>query len=202
MTEFLNYRDIYPNLSLLSERHSEILTEYQNNIHNLEFRNFTKQQQDSISNRGKGYQMTQANYLSANLTNINVGGWHVGGIISYYMEYDRNTKYLPIMLQTLKDVGNVIVCGINVLDSNVSLEWHDDLDYDPNQNALRIIWGLDVPEHPNLSSFIQVKNHEDGSIETKVFKNKEFYVFKPSRKHRVQNDLNSARSVLCIDIKL
>jgi aspartyl/asparaginyl beta-hydroxylase (cupin superfamily) len=202
MTEFINYRDVYPNLSLLSERHSEILTEYQKNISNLEFRNFTKQQHDSISNHGKGYAMSQLNYLSANLTNINVGGWHVGGIISYYNEYERNTKYLPIMTQTLKDIGNVIVCGINVLDSNTSLDWHDDLDYDPNQNALRIIWGLDVPEHQNLSSFIQIKNEKNNSIETRIFKNKEFYIFKPSRKHRVQNDLPNARSVMCIDIKL
>jgi aspartyl/asparaginyl beta-hydroxylase (cupin superfamily) len=202
MTEFLNYGDIYPNLSLLSEKHSEILNEYRKNLSNLEFRNFTKQQNDSISNYGKGYSMSQSNYLSANLTNINVGGWHVGGLISYYKEYERNTKYLPIMTQTLRDVENVIVCGINVLDSNTSLEWHNDSEYDSDQNSLRIIWGLDIPEHPKLSSFIQVQSKENNLIETKVFKNNEFYIFKPSREHRVQNDLHSARSVLCIDIKL
>jgi hypothetical protein len=201
MSEFVNHTVVSPKLILLSERHDLLLEEYRNNLQNLEFRDFTNQQQSTIKKYGKGYTMSASNYLAAKKTDINIGGWHVGGVISYYREYERNTQYLPRLLKTLRDIGNVIVCGINVLDPNTSLEWHDDKDYDPTNDSFRIIWGLDIQEHPSLCSLIQVKNPESGLIETKIFKNKEFYIFKPSKKHRVENNLPTPRSVLCIDIQ-
>jgi hypothetical protein len=105
---------------------------------------------------------------------------------------------LPILSKTLLEIGLLSVCAINVLDSDISLNWHIDDDYIPGVKLMRVLWGLDISEEPNKQSIIQIRD-KMGETETKVFKNNEFYIFHPTLEHRVENNLSTSRSILCID---
>ena len=90
------------------------------------------------------------------------------------------------------------VCALNVLDAGQNLDWHLDTDYIPGVQLLRILWGLDIDPDDDNDSIIQIRN-ESGQVETKKMQNKEFYIFHPMSEHRVENNMKSSRTLLCLD---
>ena len=198
MSNFLSYQSITNKLALLNTYHNSILKEYRDNIDNLEFRDFTQEQKEYIEEHSQGYPIGYDTYYRAKLRDSSKKGWHIAPLFAENNLYHINTSKLPILTQVLSSIGLTTVCAINVLDPEQSLNWHIDKDYIPGVQLLRIMWGLDIDENDNKSSIIQIKGN-DGNIETREFKNKEFYIFHPMSEHRVENNMTTPRSVLCID---
>jgi len=197
MSKFLPYQSVSNKLALLNTYHKSILEEYKTNIGELEFRDFTQEQKEYIEVYSQGYPIGYQSYYMAKMRDSSKQGWHIAPLFAENNLYHINTSKLPILTQVLSAIGMTTVCAINVLDPGQSLDWHIDKDYIPGVQLLRIMWGLDIAEE-DKTSIIQIKN-TDGSIETKEFKNKEFYIFHPLSEHRVENNMTTSRSVVCID---
>lgn len=196
---FVDFNFFNPKLNLLSDRYEKIKNEYLSNSNKLEFKDFTEQQDKSISEFGKGYPIQAESYILAP-EKSEKKGWHMAGILYENFLYNRNADFLPTLTETLKEIETLNVCGINVLDPGISLSWHNDDDYNTGVPTLRVLWGLDVPEEDNGSSIIQMKDSLSNRVETKQFKNNEFYCFWPSTQHRVENKLSYPRTVVAIDL--
>ena len=97
------------------------------------------------------------------------------------------------------DIDLLSVCALNLLDPGISLDWHYDTDYIKGVQLLRILWGLDIVEEENNSCFMQFKDSETKEVLTFNFRNKEFIIFHPMQEHRVENNLSTSRTILCID---
>lgn len=198
MSKFLSYQDIHSKLYLLNDNHSEILEEYRNNLDNLEFRDFTEQQNNYIKTQNRGYPIGYTSYFSAGKRDTSKLGWHLAPLFAERSPILFNTSVMPFLTSVLLEVGLTDACAINALDPGQSLNWHIDQDYIPGVQLLRIIWGLDIDPNDPEDAIIQIMD-EGGKIETRSFTNKSFYIFHPMSKHRVENKMKSCRSVLCID---
>ena len=196
---FVNYNFFNPKLKLLSDRFDFIKEEYLSNRDNLEFKDFTIQQDKNIEEHGKGYPIGAESYFNAHLKGDR-RGWHMAGILYENYIYDRNANHMPILTETLKEIQTLTVCAINILDSGMSLNWHNDDDYIPGVPTLRILWGLDIPVEEQGKSIIQMKDSLSQEVETKQFENNQFYCFLPSTTHRIENTLSSPRTVVAIDL--
>lgn len=200
MSVFIDYRTVYPRLELLSNNFMKIKQEYLDNKNKLEFKDFTHQQNKFIQEHQKGYPITGLNYVTAQDRNPEVAGWHMAGILGENIIHPINGYYLPILVKTLLQIDNVSVCGVNILDSGISLDWHNDDDYSTGHPTLRTLWGLDVPVEEGKESIFQMKNEETGEIETREFKNNQIYAFWPKTIHRVENNMTQPRTVLAVDV--
>lgn len=199
MSFFVDYNFFNPKIKLLSDRYELIREEYLSNRHKLEFKDFTQEQNKNISEFGKGYPIEVESYFSA-LENTGNKGWHLAGLKYQNHFYSRNSNFLPVLSDTLNQISSLNACAINVLDSEISLNWHNDDDYYPGIPTLRILWGLDVPVEDGKESIIQMKDPLSLNIETKKFENNQFYCFWPTTEHRVENTLSFSRSVVSIDL--
>lgn len=199
MSFFVDYNFFNPKVKLLSERYNLIREEYITNKDKLEFKDFTKQQDKNIVEYGKGYPIGAESYFGAP-EKTDKKGWHMAGILYENYLYNRNADFLPTLTKTLIEIETLNVCGLNILDSGMSLNWHNDDDYHTGVPTLRILWGLDVPVEDSGESIIQMKDKLTGEVETKVFKNNEFYCFWPKTEHRVENTLSSPRTIVAIDL--
>jgi hypothetical protein len=199
MSFFVDYNFFNPKVKLLSERYNLIREEYITNKDKLEFKDFTKQQDKNIVEHGKGYPIGAESYFGAP-EKTDKKGWHMAGILYENYLYNRNADFLPTLTKTLIEIETLNVCGLNILDSGMSLNWHNDDDYHTGVPTLRILWGLDVPVEDSGESIIQMKDKLTGEVETKVFKNNEFYCFWPKTEHRVENTLSSPRTIVAIDL--
>jgi hypothetical protein len=197
---FINYKSVNPKLEILLDRFDSIQEEYLNNRDKLEFKDFTKQQDKHIAEVGKGYPIGVNSYFTANIKQKENMGWHMGAILYGEISYDRNSRFLPILTETLKEIGGLSVCGINILDPGIQLNWHHDDDYHMTHPTLRTLWGIDVPIEEGRNSIMQMKNSLTGDVETRDFKNKEVFGFWPKTLHRVENNLTQPRTVLAIDV--
>jgi hypothetical protein len=197
---FVDYREVCPRLELLSYNFMKIRREYLDNKDKLEYKDFTHQQDDHIGEHKKGYPITVMNYIKAENRDPSKNGWHMAGVFGHNIVNPANGPYLPNLVQILKMIGNVSVCGINILDSGISLDWHNDDDYYTGSPTLRTLWGLDVPVEEGKNSVFQMKNSETGEIETREFKNNGIYAFWPKTIHRVENNMSKPRAVLAIDV--
>lgn len=198
MSNFIPYQDISNKLALLNTYHESILNEYRQNIADLEFKDFTLEQEHYIQKFSQGYPIGYETYYKAKNRDFNKRGWHIAPLFAEGNDYVINTSKLPILTQVLKNIGMNTICAINALDPQQSLDWHIDKDYVPGVQLLRIMWGLDIDPNDPKDSFIQIRDFS-GNIETKKYANKEFYIFHPMSEHRVENNMKSTRSVLCID---
>ena len=199
MSFFVDYNFFNPKVKLLSDRYDLIRGEYHSNRDKLEFKDFTKQQDENILEYGKGYPIGVENYFTAP-KKMDENGWHMAGILYENYLYNRNSDFLPVLTETLKEIQTLTMCGINILDPGVSLNWHNDDDYVPGVPTLRVLWGLDVPVEENGESIIQMRDSLSEEVETKRFENNQFYCFWPSTTHRIENTLSSSRTVVAIDL--
>jgi len=199
MSLFVDYNFFNPRLKLLSDKFDLIKKEYILNRDNLEFKDFTEQQDKNISEYGKGYPIGVESYFSAP-QKTDKPGWHMAGLLYANYLYNRNSDFLPILTETLKEIQTLNVCAINILDSGVSLKWHNDDDYEEGVPTLRTLWGLEVPVEDGKQSIIEMKDNLTAEVETKVFKENEFYCFWPSTEHRIENTLSLPRTVVAIDL--
>lgn len=124
----------------------------------------------------------------------------MAGILYSNYLYSINSDILPVFTDTLKQIQTLNVCAINILDSGVSLKWHNDDDYEEGVSTLRTLWALEVPIEEGKQSIIQLKDDLTGEVETKVFEENQFYCFWPSTKHRIENTLSFPRTVVAIDL--
>lgn len=196
---FVDYRQVCPSLELLSQNFGKIRAEYLANKDNLEFKDFTSEQDDYISKNKKGYPVTFNSYFAAKPKTDNLG-WHLSAIYGSGIFHPFNIRYLPTLRQTLEQISEVSVCGINILDPGISLDWHNDDDYSSGSPTLRTLWGLDVPEDPDGESIFQTKDIITGEVETRKFKNNKIYSFWPKTIHRVENNMTKSRTVLAVDV--
>lgn len=192
---FIPYQHISNKLALLNTYFDSIQSEYMENFDNLEFRDFTEEQTNFIKDHGRGYPIGYDSYFSGKHRVEGKSGWHIAPLFAEDNLYYLNTQCLPILTDTLLQIGMTTVCAINVLDPLQCLEWHIDKDYVPGVKLHRIMWGLDCDDQ---ESIIQLKDN-DGNITTRQFKNKEFYIFHPETPHRVESKMGRPRSVVCID---
>lgn len=199
MSFFVDYNFFNPKVKLLSDRYDLIKKEYLSDRDKLEFKDFTKQQNKNILECGKGYPIGVENYFTAP-EKMDENGWHMAGILYENYLYTRNSDFLPVLTETLKEIQTLTVCAINILDPGISLNWHNDDDYVPGVPTLRLLWGLDVPVEENGESIIQMKDPLTGEVETKRFENNQFYCFWPSTTHRIENTLSFPRTVVSIDL--
>jgi hypothetical protein len=200
MSFFIDYNFFNPKLKLLSDRYDLIRDEYLSNKDKLEFKDFTEQQTKSIDECGKEYLIEVESYFTAP-KKTDKKGWHMAGILYGNYLYNRNSNFLPVLTETLKEIETLSVCGINILDSGISLDWHNDDDYIfDGVTTLRVLWGLDVPVEDNGESIIQMKDQFSDEPETKRFENNQFYCFWPSTTRRIENSLSLPRTVLIIDL--
>ena len=200
MSAFIDYRTVYPQLEMLSSRFMKIREEYLSVKNKLEFKDLTQQQNQFIEEQQKGYPMTGLNYVRAKDRTAETPGWHMAGVTGEGIVHPINGYYLPTLVKTLLQIDNISVCGINILDPGISLDWHNDDDYSTGHPTLRTLWGLDVPQEDGKSSIFQMKNSETGEVETREFQNNKIYAFWPKTVHRVENNMTQPRTVLAVDV--
>jgi hypothetical protein len=184
-------------LNLLCERYEEILNEYKSVEDKLEFKDFTNEQNCYISERKRGYPITFQSYFSASERKKGVNGWHVAAISANSNLYIRNSIFLPTLVNTINEIGNICVCAVNILDPGTQLDWHSDDEYISSENSFRCLWVLDSPEKDCI---MQLRNSKSGKIETINFQNNKIYSFYHFMTHRVENLADKPRIVVAIDI--
>jgi len=199
MNCLLDYNQIEPKLKLLVDNHDLILDEYRKNLDKLLFKDFTLHQKENISKTHQGYPINLNSYSSAPKRTKNRKGWHVAALFAQGKGLKSNLISLPILTKVLLEINLLTVCAINILDPGCSLDWHFDTDYIKGVQLLRILWGLDINQESDRECFIQFKDATNGEIQTEPFINKRFYVFHPMQEHRVENNLSTSRSIICID---
>jgi len=199
MFNLINYREITPKLKILCDRHEILLKEYLDNKDKLKFKDFTENQKHSISNFHVGYTISLDTYKECGERSLDKKGWHVAALFAQGQSFDENIGLLPILKETLLEINLLSVCALNVLDPNISLDWHFDTDYIKGVQLLRILWGLDIQQEDKNKCIMQFRDKESEEIFTFDFKNKEFIIFHPMQEHRVENNLSTSRTILCID---
>jgi len=199
MSLFLDYKEILPELQILSDNFDSIHDEFVTNRESLEIRDFTDQQKEYITQNKRGFPIQFNSYLDAKQTNSDVG-WHMGALSYHGVFHPCNAMYLPILCQTLSSIKAVLVAGINVLHPGASLDWHCDKDYGGGGlNTYRVLWGIDVPVEEDKYSIFQMKD-ESGNVETQLFENNKFYTFDSNTTHRVENMMSQPRTVIAMDV--
>jgi hypothetical protein len=199
MNCLIDYNQIEPKLKLLSDNHNLILQEYNKNSDKLVFKDFTSHQKENILKTHQGYPINLNSYSAAPKRKKTRQGWHVAALFAQGKGFKSNLISLPVLTKVLLEINLLTVCAINVLDPGCSLDWHFDTDYIKDVQLLRILWGLDITQEPGKECFIQFKDSYTGEIQTEPFINKKFYVFHPMQEHRVENNLSTSRSIICID---
>ncbi len=199
MFNLIDYKQINSKLKLLSDRHEILLNEYLDNRHKLNFKDFTDHQKNSISNFHVGYSINLDTYRDCGERSLDKKGWHVAALFAQGESFDENIGLLPILKETLLEINLLSVCALNVLDPGISLDWHFDTDYIKGVQLLRILWGLDIQQEEQNKCIIQFRDKESDEVVTFDFKNKEFIIFHPMQEHRVENNLSTSRTILCID---
>ena len=196
---FVDYRQVCPSLELLSQNFGKIRAEYLANKDKLEFKDFTSEQDEYISKNRKGYPVTLMSYFSAKPKTEKLG-WHLSAVYGGGIFHPFNALHLPTLKETLQQISEVSVCGINILEPGISLDWHNDDDYSTGYPTLRTLWGLDVPEEDGKESIFQTKDEKTGEINTRKFANNKIYSFWPKTIHRVENNMTKSRTVLAVDV--
>lgn len=186
-------------LSLFQERYKEILNEYKKSELELEFKDFTNEQNSYIEKCKQGYPITASSYFTAKNRKISENGWHVAAISINGQHYPRNADFLPTLTRTIDEIGCICVCGINILDPKTELNWHSDAEYSSSHVSFRSLWVLDGPEK-NCS--IQLKNNQTGKIETRNFENNKIYSFFHHTTHRVENVSDNPRVAIALDVSM
>lgn len=199
MNCLIDYNQIEPKLKLLVNNHDLILEEYRKNLDKLLFKDFTLHQKQNILKTHQGYPIDLNSYSTAPKRNKSRKGWHVAALFAQGKGFKLNLISLPVLTKVLLEIDLLSVCAINVLDSGCSLDWHYDTDYIKDFQLLRILWGLDINQESGKECFIQFKDSVTGEIQTEPFINKKFYIFHPMQEHRVENNLSTSRSIICID---
>lgn len=199
MNCLIDYNQIEPKLKLLSDNHNLILEEYKKNSDKLVFKDFTLHQKENILKTHQGYPINLNSYSTAPKRKKTRKGWHVAVLFAQGKGFKSNLISLPILTKVLLKINLLSVCAINVLDSGSSLDWHFDTDYIKDVQLLRILWGLDITQESGKECFIQFRDSDTGEIQTESFINGKFYIFHPMQEHRVENNLSTSRSILCID---
>jgi aspartyl/asparaginyl beta-hydroxylase (cupin superfamily) len=196
---FLDYKVKFPNIELFRSNYQEIKNEYLKVQNLIEFKDFTKQQNAYIKQNRKGYPINSMSYFSAKDKQENVNGWHVAALSVNGNFYPKNIAYLPILTETIHKIGNVCACGINILDPETSLDWHNDAEYSTQKKSFRSLWVLDCEEE---NCIMQLRNDKTGLVETRNFKNNEVYSFYHSTTHRVENLSTKPRIAVAFDISI
>jgi hypothetical protein len=199
MINFIDYKEISLKLELLSDRHEILLKEYLDNKDKLIFKDFTEQHKNSISNTNQAYSINLDTYRDCGEKSLGKNGWHVSALFVQGESFDENIGSLPIMKETLLEINLLSVCALNVLDPGISLDWHFDKDYIKDVQLLRILWGLDITQENTNKCIMQFRDKKTREVVTFDFKNKEFIIFHPMQEHRVENNLSTSRTILCID---
>ena len=197
---FLDYKTLFPKLDLLCQNFESIRREYFELGESLEFKDFTKQQDSYILKNRKGYPITVSSYFEAGNMNGTAKGWHVAAMAVNNELYLRNSQFCPTLsgvIRTLNQHGNVLVCAFNILDADVSLDWHNDDEYSGSRKSFRSLWVIDSPESDCI---FQMKCANTGRIETRQFRNNSIYSFLHHTTHRVENKSSKPRIALAIDI--
>lgn len=197
---FLDYKALFPKLDVLCQNFEAIRKEYLESEALLEFKDFTRQQNSHILENRKGYPITVNSYFAAENKSNNAKGWHVAAISVGNNFYLRNSRFFPRLteaIKTLNQFGTVLVCAFNILDADVSLDWHNDDDYSGPKKSFRSLWVVAAPES---GCVMQMKCASTGSIETREFKDNGIYSFLHSTTHRVENRASKPRVALAIDI--
>lgn len=202
MSEFIDYKELFPELGLLFKNYDKIFEEYKKNEANIEYKDYTTQQDECIKIKRKGYPVALNNYLSASRRKKDsTHGWHLAGLSIHNNIYMKNGCMLPVLTETLKTIGLPKICAaaFNILDAKTSLEWHNDDEYVPNGKSFRNLFGIDCPPR---GSIMQIKNKETGKIEERYFENNQMITFYHNSIHRVENLTDTPRVVLAIDVIL
>lgn len=186
-------------LSALQEKYEQVLNEYKKSESDLEFKDFTNEQNSYIEKCKQGYPITSSSYFAARNRKVSENGWHVAAVSINGQHYPRNAHFLPTLTDTIDKIGCICVCGINILDPKTELNWHKDAEYSSSNTSFRSLWVLDGPEK---DCFIQLKNIETGEIETRNFENNKIYSFFHHTTHRVENLSNKSRIAIALDVSM
>lgn len=199
MSLFLDYRDIIPELKVLSDNFELIHKEFISAKDSLDVRDFSDQQDDYISRNKRGFPIEFKTYMEAKQTSENKG-WHMGAICYHGISNPFNAPYLLFLNKIISSIDGILVAGLNVLHPGASLDWHNDRDYGGGaSDTYRVLWGIDVPLDGDKYSIFQMKD-SSGNIETKIFENNQFYAFNPNTTHRVENMMTKPRTVIAMDV--
>lgn len=194
---FLNYK--FPRSNLFYERYDQIYNEYKEAESNIEFKDFTNEQNSYISECEKGYPITEQAYFSAKTRIAGTNGWHIAAISVNGVFYPRNAIHLPILVDTVKEISDICACGINILDPDTKLDWHSDAEYSKNRKSFRCLWVLDGPEK---DCFIHLRDNKTGNVESKLFEKNQIYSFFHSTTHKVENLSDQPRVALAFDVSM
>lgn len=186
-------------LSSLQKNYDQILDEYKKSESNLEFKDFTNEQNLYIEKCKKGYPITSTSYFGAKNRKIDENGWHVAAISINGQHYPRNAHFLPTLIDTIDKIGCICVCGINILDPKTELDWHRDAEYSGSHTSFRCLWVLDGPEK---DCSIHLKNDKSGKIESRNFEKNQIYSFFHSTTHKVENLSDKSRVAIALDVSM
>lgn len=196
---FLDVLEFHADFSILFDRHVEIREEVLSNWDQIQVKDFTSQQEESIRVYGKGFPVNASSLMNAADSNLKSRGWHLAAITQDGHVDPYNFKILPKLCSLMLSFGNkVTVSAINFLSPNASLDWHTDEGYSA-RDGLRSMWVLDAPEEEGKFSAFHMRGKNGYPLESRVIKNNELYSFKHSTCHKVENNLSNFRTVLIFD---
>ena len=197
---FLNIIDTHPEFSVLFDKHQEIRDETISNWDEIQVKDFTSQQEESIRVKKEGFPVTISSIIDASDSDLKSRGWHLAVITQDGHPNPYNLKILPKLSSLMLSFGPKITSSaINFLSPNASLDWHTDVGYS-NLDEIRNMWVIDVPEEEGRSSTFQMRGDNGHPFESKTVRNNELYSFKHSTWHRVENNLSEFRTVLIFDV--
>lgn len=222
MERFFTLNEINPKLKLLEENFSKIRQEFLDNFNRIYWHNWgydTGYYGTSVKTYSewkiapiflnpfsqKNLSDAQWKFMvnSSTLQNYQTLSKNFGeSVIDYesrLLLHKRNSKFLPILTKTMKEICEIKRIGISMLNPQKEIPWHIDPDPETdNKLIIRGLWGLDVKEEENNECYMMLGNDID-SAEKRVFSNNQHMFFWGGVKHTVKNNLSTPRYCLCFD---
>lgn len=197
---FVNILDAHPELSVIFDKHDEIRTEVLSHWNEIQVKDFTRQQEESIRVNQEGFPVNTSSLIDAPDSSLNTRGWHLAVVSQGGHADPYNRKVIPKICSLMLSFGSTVTASaINFLSPNASLDWHTDASYS-NLNEIRNMWVIDAPEEEGQSSTLQMRGKNGYPVESKIVRDNELYSFKHSTWHKVENNLSNFRTVLIFDV--
>lgn len=184
---FLKPSEVSKRYSAIEQVYPMLKQEWDRFHHNLEWKDFSHYQDQTIHNEGKGHEILEEDYFLAPPADETTE-WAIAPLYYRKIPYTPNTDTLPRVTKTLKWAGAIQYAGFVRLKGGCQLGWH--YDPDPNKYLQRIRFQLPFC---TMGTILKTETQEKVQAEGKL------QCFVSSALHKVQNQSDSVRYALVFD---
>ena len=128
---FLKPSEVSKRYSAIEQVYPMLKQEWDRFNHNLEWKDFSHYQDQTIHSEGKGHEILEEDYFLAPPADETTE-WAIAPLYYRKIPYTPNTDTLPRVTKTLKWAGAIQYAGFVRLKGGCQLGWH----YDPDPNKI------------------------------------------------------------------